>query len=94
MYVYVQRWIKTTHAIIFKLSNKNIQANFSDKSEITISRGQKLLIFTNSKGATSEYPLAAALNSTKPEIQKRIKYIIEVVNQAGDAITIADQDLN
>merc|ERR1711974_255134 len=33
-YVYVKKWMKTKHAIMFRLSNKIVQVNFTDKSEI------------------------------------------------------------
>jgi polo-like kinase 1 len=31
-YVYVKKWMKTKHAIMFRLSNKIVQVNFTDKS--------------------------------------------------------------
>ncbi len=35
--VYVKRWMKTKHAILFRLSNKVVQVIFEDKSELTMS---------------------------------------------------------
>ena len=34
---YVKKWMKTKHAIMFRLSNKIVQVNFTDKTEIILS---------------------------------------------------------
>lgn len=34
---YVKKWMKTRHAIMFRLSNKIVQVNFTDKTEIILS---------------------------------------------------------
>ena len=31
-YCYVKKWMKTKHAIMFRLSNKIVQVNFTDKT--------------------------------------------------------------
>lgn len=31
-YSYVKKWMKTKHAIMFRLSNKIVQVNFTDKT--------------------------------------------------------------
>lgn len=49
-YVYVKKWMKTKHAIMFRLSNKIVQVNFTDKSEIILSSEQKLVTYINLKG--------------------------------------------
>ena len=48
--VYVKKWMKTKHAIMFRLSNKIVQVNFTDKSEIILSSEQKLVTYINLKG--------------------------------------------
>lgn len=62
-YCYVKKWMKTKHAIMFRLSNKIVQVNFTDKTEIILSSEQKLVTYINLKGERSEYPLATALDS-------------------------------
>jgi polo-like kinase 1 len=42
--------MKTKHAIMFRLSNKIVQVNFTDKTEIILSSEQKLVTYTNLKG--------------------------------------------
>ena len=41
--VYVKKWMKTRHAIMFRLSNKIVQVNFTDKTEIILSSENKLV---------------------------------------------------
>lgn len=49
-YCYVKKWMKTKHAIMFRLSNKIVQVNFTDKTEIILSSEQKLVTYINLKG--------------------------------------------
>ncbi len=49
-YTYVKKWMKTKHAIMFRLSNKIVQVNFTDKTEIILSSEQKLVTYINLKG--------------------------------------------
>ena len=73
-YCYVKKWMKTKHAIMFRLSNKIVQVNFTDKTEIILSSEQKLVTYINLKGERSEYPLATALDNKNAEMAKRLKY--------------------
>ena len=43
--VYVKKWMKTRHAIMFRLSNKIVQVNFTDKTEIILSSENKMVLF-------------------------------------------------
>ncbi len=78
-YCYVKKWMKTKHAIMFRLSNKIVQVNFTDKTEIILSSEQKLVTYINLKGERSEYPLATALDSKNAEMAKRLKYTKEIL---------------
>ena len=77
--VYVKKWMKTKHAIMFRLSNKIVQVNFTDKTEIILSSESKIVTYVNKKGERSNYPLATALESTNTEMAKRLKYTKEVL---------------
>jgi polo-like kinase 1 len=78
-YCYVKKWMKTKHAIMFRLSNKIVQVNFTDKTEIVLSSEQKLVTYINLKGERSEYPLASALENKNAEMAKRLKYTKEIL---------------
>jgi len=77
--VYVKKWMKTKHAIMFRLSNKIVQVNFTDKTEIILSSENKIVTYVNKKGERSNYPLATALESSNSEMAKRLKYTKEIL---------------
>jgi len=77
--VYVKKWMKTRHAIMFRLSNKIVQVNFTDKTEIILSSENKIVTYVNKKGERSNYPLATALESSNSEMAKRLKYTKEIL---------------
>jgi len=39
--VYIKKWMKTKHAIMFRLSNKIVQVDFNDKTKIILSSTNK-----------------------------------------------------
>ncbi len=83
---------------MFRLSNKIVQVNFTDKTEIILSSQQKLVTYVNLKGEKSEYPLATALESKNAEMAKRLKYTKEILTHMLQGTTVpanvGGQDLN
>lgn len=77
--VYLKKWMKTRHAILFRLSNKIVQVNFTDKTEVILSSEHKMLTYVNKKTERSNYPLATALESSNIEMTKRLKYTKEIL---------------
>jgi polo-like kinase 1 len=77
--IYVKKWMKTRHAIMFRLSNKIVQVNFTDKTEIILSSENKIVTYVNKKGERSHYPLATALESSNAEMAKRLNYTKEIL---------------
>ena len=53
--VYVKKWLKTKHAILFRLSNKVVQVIFEDQSELTMSSVSKKVSYLNKKGERTNY---------------------------------------
>ena len=64
---------------MFRLSNKIVQVDFKDKTEIILSSENKMVTYVNKKGERSNYPLATALESTNLEMAKRLKYTKEIL---------------
>ncbi len=89
--IYVKKWLKTKHAIMFRLSNKIVQVNFQDGTEIILSSESKVVTYVNKKGERQSYPLSSALESTNAEMAKRLKYTKEILtrmlNQNQNAAT-------
>ena len=78
-YIFVKKWLKTKHAMIFRFSNKIIQVCFKDKTQIIIHPINKNINYTNKKGEIITYPINQALNSSNHEMNKRVKYTKEIL---------------
>ena len=61
--VYVKKWMRTKHAIMFRLSNKIVQVNFQDHTEILLNSENRLVTYVNKRGERSIMPLSQALDS-------------------------------
>eukprot|EP01017_Pseudomicrothorax_dubius_P002736 TRINITY_DN10205_c0_g1_i1.p1 TRINITY_DN10205_c0_g1~~TRINITY_DN10205_c0_g1_i1.p1 ORF type:complete len:167 (+),score=32.53 TRINITY_DN10205_c0_g1_i1:154-654(+) len=83
--IYVKKWMKTKHAIMFRLSNKIVQVDFKDKTEIILSSESKVVTYVNKKGDRLMFPLATALDSNNQEMTKRLKYTKEILTQMLNA---------
>ena len=78
-YVYAQKWMRTRHAIMFRLSNKIVQVCFQDHTEIILSSESRVVTYANKKGERSSYPLSTALESNNYEMTKRLKYTKDIL---------------
>ena len=77
--VYVKKWMRTRHAIMFRLSNKVVQVNFQDHTEIMLSSETKVVTYVNKRGERSTYPLNSAMESANLEMVKRLKYTKDIL---------------
>lgn len=77
--VYVKRWTRTRHAILFRLSNKIVQVIFQDHTELVLSSEHKLVTFVDKQGERTSHPLSSALESGNPELSKRLRYTKELL---------------
>jgi len=71
--------MKTKHAIMFRLSNKIVQVDFTDKTEIILSTKSKMVTFVNKKGEKSYFPFSKAFESKNGEMARRLKYTKEIL---------------
>ena len=79
-FIFVKKWIKTRHAIIFRLSNKSIQVCFKDKTEIILNVVNENVTYINKQGEEIIYSINKALNSSNYEMNKRVKYTKDVLS--------------
>ena len=77
--VYVKKWMRTKHAIMFRLSNKIVQVSFQDHTEILLNSESRLVTYVNKKGERSTLPLNQALESSNAEMTKRLKYTKDIL---------------
>ena len=78
-FTYVKKWMRTRHAIMFRLSNKIVQVCFQDKTEIILSSESRVVTYVNKKGERMTYPLITALEMSNYEMNKRLKYTKDIL---------------
>lgn len=71
--------MKTRHSIMFRFSNKVVQVQFVDQTEIILSSQEKIVTFLNKQQERLYYPLAQAMNSKNTEMTKRLKYTKDIL---------------
>ena len=90
--------MRTRHAIMFRLSNKIVQVNFQDHTEILLNSDNRLVTYVNKRGERSIMPLSQALDSNNQEMTKRLKYtkdiLTHMLNNNGTAGTAAASSQN
>lgn len=77
--VYVKKWMRTKHAIMFRLSNKIVQVNFQDHTEILLNSENRYVTYVNKKNERQTMPLNQALDSNNAEMTKRLKYTKDIL---------------
>ena len=76
---HVKNWLRTKHAVLFRLSNRTIQVCFQDGSEVLLSSEASACVFTSKAGARMCHSLAALPQD--PELLRRLRYVKEVLHQ-------------
>jgi polo-like kinase 1 len=79
--IHLKKWIKTAHAFMFRISNKVFQIIFTDKTQVIIFSALQKLYYLNKANDGSMFELKEALDTTKPELSKRIRYAKEILAQ-------------
>ncbi|CAK4147244.1 unnamed protein product [Aphanomyces euteiches] len=80
--VYVSKWQKAKHSIMFRLSNDTMQVNFFDQTKLVLSHGGKVVTYLDKAGqlhAVSIYD--AILTRNQPDLLKRLKYAKDMLQQ-------------
>mmetsp|Transcript_5117 Transcript_5117/g.6807 ORF Transcript_5117/g.6807 Transcript_5117/m.6807 type:complete len:96 (-) Transcript_5117:99-386(-) len=75
----VKKWMRTKHAILFRLNNKVVQVCFQDNSQIILCSDSRLVCYVNRQGMRSTLALQEALDSTDFDMVKRLKYTKDIV---------------
>ena len=76
--MYLKKWTKTSHGIVFCLSNQVVQVYFKDHTEIFINTASKLVTFINKDRETITMTNSDALKGDK-DIRKRLVYVREIL---------------
>ena len=78
-FIYLKRFMKTKHAILFRLNNKTVQISFHDNTEIILSQENKTVTYINKNRQKLLYPLNTALDSDNKEMTKRLRYTKKIL---------------
>ena len=79
--IYVKKWVRTRHAILFRMSNRTVQVAFFDKTEIILASQAKLVTYVDKSRKRTTYSLYEITRSKRSEIQKRLKYTKDILQQ-------------
>lgn len=79
--IYVKKWIKTRHAVLFRLSNRSVQISFFDKTELVLSNEARVVSYMDKNGTRTTGLLSEMMQGDKPNVAKRLKYARDVLHQ-------------
>lgn len=80
--VFVKKWVKTRHAVLFQLSNGTIQFNFFDKSKLILSSNARVVTYLNRDGYLAAFASKMViLTSERPDLAKRLRYAKDMLQQ-------------
>jgi polo-like kinase 1 len=78
---YVKKWLRTKHAILFRLSNQTVQIIFYDQTEVLLTPDIRYVTYVDKKRVRSTFLLSDDLVGTNTEMAKRLTYSRDILNQ-------------
>ena len=79
--VYLKKWVRTKHAIFFRLSDQTVQIVFYDHTEVILTPDERYITYVDKQRNRNTYYLTDELVGCNTEIAKRIKYTKEILQQ-------------
>jgi len=80
--VFLKKWVRTKHAILFRLSNQTVQVVFYDHTEILLSSEARIVTYVNKRRERETFYLEDIMNSVEHhDIKKRLKYVEGILQQ-------------
>ncbi|KAE9353754.1 putative serine/threonine-protein kinase [Phytophthora rubi] len=80
--VFVKKWVKTRHAVLFQLSNGTVQFNFFDKSKLMLSANARIVTYLDREGDLTVFLSSMAiLTPERPDLAKRLRYAKDMLQQ-------------
>jgi polo-like kinase 1 len=74
--VYVRKWCRRSSAIMFSMSNKDIQVVFFDTTEVVVSFKGQMVTYRDKHGSLQSMPLSVAVDSPSGDLARRMRYIL------------------
>ena len=79
--VYVKKWVRTKHAILFSLSNRTIQVTYYDQTELLFTPDIAYLTYVDKQRKRITYNFTDDLVGASAEIEKRLRYAKDIMLQ-------------
>mmetsp|Transcript_13549 Transcript_13549/g.29249 ORF Transcript_13549/g.29249 Transcript_13549/m.29249 type:complete len:858 (+) Transcript_13549:507-3080(+) len=79
--VFMKKWIKTKHAMLFRLSNGTVQVLFYDMTEVLISSEGNLITYVDKEKNRFVHSIAEIANKQHGDVSRRLKYAKEILSQ-------------
>jgi polo-like kinase 1 len=79
--IYLKKWVRTKHAILFRLSTQTVQIVFFDQTEILLTPDERFVTYVDKHRHRSTFYLNDELVGTNLELAKRLKYSKEILQQ-------------
>ena len=79
--IFLKKWVRTKHAIFFRLSDQTVQIVFYDHTEILLTPDERHITYVDKQRQRSTYYLTDELVGRNAEIAKRLKYTKEILQQ-------------
>jgi len=79
--VYLKKWVRTKHAIFFRLSDQTVQIVFYDHTEVLLTPDERYITYVDKSKNRSTYFMTDELVGCNAEIAKRLKYTKEILQQ-------------
>ncbi|GMH69666.1 hypothetical protein TrLO_g11246 [Triparma laevis f. longispina] len=80
--VYLKKWVRTRHAILFRLSNRTVQVVFFDHTEVLLSCEARSVTYVDKERKRNTYSLSQVMGAGgRADIAKRLKYTKDILHQ-------------
>ena len=80
--VYLKKWVRTRHAILFRLSNRTVQVVFFDHTEVLLSCEARSVTYVDKERKRNTYGLSEVMGvGGRADIAKRLKYTKDILHQ-------------
>eukprot|EP00536_Pseudo-nitzschia_multiseries_P004144 jgi/Psemu1/237361/estExt_Genewise1.C_670089 len=79
--VFLKKWVRTKHAIFFRLSDQTVQIVFYDHTEVLLTPDERYITYVDKNMKRSTYYMTDELVGCNNEIAKRLKYTKEILQQ-------------
>eukprot|EP01147_Barroeca_monosierra_P000307 gene307-3676_t len=79
----VNKWLRTKHAIVFRLNVGVVQVNFFDHSKLVVNGPRDTVTYINTQGETVTYYLEDVAKSNHPSLENlssRLTYVSDIVD--------------